>query len=201
MVIHVPLQLPRGTFPSVCLHRRPSLLFVMFAVLLSACLCKSREEKLKEAEEEGNTLLAAKARLVKGAGEAVKKEGKEAAQAIAEGTSEVFKGLGQGFEKGLKNMKHKLHESVAANGLGITRVVRGEEGTAQHTLTAYFSFEKPFVGTLEMRAYDSEDREVGRSRIETETKEPTARYLDFTFDQRTPLLTASYVEIRASPKP
>lgn len=175
-------------------------LLAVTAVLLSACCCQSREEKLKASEDEGNLLVATKARLLKGAGEAVKKEGKEAAETIAEGTGEVVKGLGKGIEKGLMEVKLKPHDSVAANGLGLTRAARGEEGTARHTITAYVTFEKAFTGTLELRAYDSEDREVGRVKLDADEKESGAKYLDFTFDERTPLMTAGHFELRATPK-
>jgi hypothetical protein len=175
-------------------------ILALTALLFSACLCKSREEKLKDSEDEGNLLVATKARLLKGAGEAVKKEGKEAAETVAEGTGEVFKGLGKGLEKGLMEVKVKAHESVAANGLGVTRAARGEDGTANHTITAYVTFEKAFAGALEVRVYDAEDREVGRAKTDLEEKESGAKYVDFTFDSRTPLMTAGHFELRATPK-
>jgi hypothetical protein len=178
-----------------------SLILAVAAVCLSACCCQSREEKLKSAEDEGNMLIAMKAKLLKGAGEAVKKEGKEAAQTLAEGTGEVVKGLGTGIEKGLMEVKFTLHESVAANGLGLSRAARGEQGTAQHTVTAYITFDKAFAGAIELRAYDAENREVGRSRMEADEKESAAKYIDFAFDQRTPLMTAGHFEMRAFPTP
>jgi hypothetical protein len=92
------------------------------------------------------------------------------------------------------------HDSVAANGLALTRAARGEEGTASHTITAYVTFDKPFTDSLELRAYDSEDREVGRSKLDSDEKESAAKYLDFTFDQRTPLMTAGHFELRVTPK-
>jgi hypothetical protein len=177
------------------------ILITVTAVCLSACLCRSREEKLKAAEDEGNLLVATKAKLLKGAGDAVKKEGKEAAESLAEGTGEVMKGLGKGLEKGLMDVKFKPHESIAANGLGVTRMARGEDGTAKHTVTAYVTFEKAFAGALELRAYDTEDREVGRSKLDCDEKESGAKYLDFTFDERTPLMTAGHFDLRATPKP
>src|SRR4249919_3566026 len=124
-----------------------TLILALTAISISACCCQSREEKLKAAEDEGNLLVATKAKLLKGAGEAVKKEGKEAAQTIAEGGGELVKGLGTGIEKGLMEVKFTPHESVAANGLGISRAARGEDGTAKHTVTAYVTFEKSFTGT------------------------------------------------------
>lgn len=173
---------------------------VTAAVLLSGCLCRSREEKLQAAEDEGNLLMATKAKLLKGAGEAMKKEGKEAMETVAEGTGQVVKGVGSGLEKGFKTMVVKVDESIAANGLGITRTVRGEEGTKAHTVTAYITFEKAFTGVLELRAYDDKDQEVGRVKLDQTEKESGAHYVDFTFDERTPLLTAAYVQLRATVK-
>jgi hypothetical protein len=176
-----------------------TLILAFTAISLSACCCQSREEKLKAAEDEGNLLVATKAKLLKGAGEAVKKEGKEAAETIAEGTGEVVKGLGTGIEKGLMEVKFSPHESIAANGLGVSRAARGEQGTAQHTITAYVTFEKAFKGTIEMRAFDGENREVGRSKVDSDEKESGAKYVDFKFDERTPLMTAGHFELRATP--
>ena len=176
-----------------------TLILAVTSLALSACCCQSREEKLKAAEDEGNLLVATKAKLLKGAGEAVKKEGKEAAQTIAEGTGEVVKGLGTGIEKGLMEVKFNPHESIAANGLGVSRAARGEQGTKQHVVTAYVTFEKAFKGVIEMRAYDGENREVGRSKVDTDEKESGAKYVDFQFDERTPLMTAGHFELRATP--
>jgi hypothetical protein len=180
---------------------RSRLLLVLVPfVVLPGCFCMSREEKLKKAEDEGNMLVAMKAKVLKGAGEAAKKEGKEAAETVIEGTGEVVKGMGEGFEKGLKQIKVKLDESVASNGIGVTRATRAEDGTAAHTVTAYVTFEKAFSGTLELRAYDSGDAEVGRVKVEANEKESGAHYVDFTFDPRTPLLTTAYVQLRATAK-
>jgi len=173
---------------------------LLSALVLSSCFCKSREEKLKDAEDEGNLLVATKAKLIKGAGDALKKEGKEATQTVAEGGGELIKGLGTGIEKGLMEVQLKPHESVAANGLGVTRAARGEQGTQKHTVTAYVTYEKGFSGTLEMRVYDAEDREVGRAKVESDEKESGAKYVDFQFDERTPLLSAGHFELRATPK-
>ena len=175
------------------------LLVAVTVFALSGCF-KSREEKLQAAEDEGNLLVATKAKLLKGAGEAVKKEGKEAASTVAEGGGELIKGLGTGIQKGLLEVTVKPHESLGGAGLGVTRAARNENGTRQHTITAYVTFDKPFTGSLELRVYDAESREVGRAKAEAEEKESTARYVDFTFDERTPLLSAGSFELRASAK-
>lgn len=176
------------------------MLLLLSAVLASSCFCKSREEKLKDAEDEGNLLVATKAKLLKGAAEAVKKEGKEAAETLAEGTGEVVKGIGTGIEKGFKEVKLSANETVAAAGMSATRATRGEDGTAAHTVTVYVTFEKAWTGGLELRAFDAQDREVGRVKVEVEEKDGNGRYVDFVFDPRTPLLTAGRFELRAAPK-
>lgn len=176
-------------------------LLVVVAVLASSCFCRSREEKLKAAEDEGNLLVATKAKLLKGAADAVKKEGKEAAEGLAEGTGEVVKGIGAGIEKGYKEVKVGAHESLSSAGMTATRATRGEEGTAAHTVTVYVTFEKGWTGTLELRAFDDQDREVGRAKAELAEKESNAHYVDFVFDPRTPLLTSSKFEVRATAKP
>lgn len=175
-----------------------SLTIVLAVIALSSC--RSREEKLKAAEDEGNLLVATKAKLLKGAGEAVKKEGKEAAVVVAEGGGELIKGLGTGLQKGLTEVTVKPHETFVAAGLGVTRAARDEDGTKKHSITAYVTFDKPFSGSLEMRVYDAESREVGRAKADADEKESTAKYVDFTFDERTPLLSAGSFELRASPK-
>lgn len=181
--------------------RRMRLMVFTCLLLLSSCLCKSREEKLASAEEEGNFLLAAKARMVKGIGEAAKKEGKEAMETVVEGGSEIIKGGAQGLEKGLMAVKFKLDDTVTFNGINITRAARGESGTEQHTVTAYVTFDRPFTGMLELRAYDASNVEVGRTRVASAELEAGAHYVDFIFDARTPLLTAGYVELRAFASP
>jgi hypothetical protein len=92
------------------------------------------------------------------------------------------------------------YTTLFRSGVGVTRAARGEQGTAAHTVTAYITFEKPFKGTLELRAYDATDAEVGRVKVEVDEKESGAHYVDFTFDPRTPLLTAPYTQLRATPK-
>lgn len=162
--------------------------------------CKSREEKLKAAEDEGNLLVATKAKLIKGAAEAVKKEGKEAAEVLAEGTGEVVKGIGTGIEKGLKEVKLTATDTLAPLGLTATRATRGEDGTRAHTVTVYMTFEKAWAGAVELRAYDTSDREVGRVKVDLDEKEANAHYVDFVFDPRTPLLTAGHFDVRATSK-
>lgn len=173
---------------------RRLIALIVFTSLATGC--KSREEKLQAAEEQGNLLAATKAKMVKGVGEALKNEGKEAAQAVTEGAGEVVKAVGTGFDKSLGQVKFAAHQELGAKGIGATRAARGETAAAQHTVTVYVTLDKPYTGPLELRAFDNANQEIGRVKVDVDEKSSTARYVDFTFDPRTPILTADHFELR-----
>ncbi len=66
------------------------------------------------------------------------------------------------------------------------------------TVSAYFKFQKKFAGGLELRAYDSDGKEVGRSSPSAKLKQApdSATYVEFTFDPRTPLTRTAKYEVR-----
>ena len=72
-------------------------------LLLASCL--STEEKKIKAEEEGNALVSIKSKLLKGAGDALKTDGKEALESASEGLGEAFKGLTSGYDKSINQAK------------------------------------------------------------------------------------------------
>jgi hypothetical protein len=168
----------------------------LLALTCLAAGCKSREEKLQAAEDQGNLLVATKAKMAKGVGEALKNEGKEAAQTVTEGTGEVVKAVGAGFDKSLGQVKLSVHQELSPKGLGATRAARSTEGSSTHVITVYVTVDKPYAGPLELRAYDAANMEIGRAKVSLDEKESTARYVDFAFDPRTPLLTADHFELR-----
>jgi hypothetical protein len=169
-------------------------LVLVFAV--SGCLCSSREEKLKKAEEQGNLLVAAKAKLAKGAGEALKKEGSEAAETVTEGAGEVVKAVGKGFEKSLRDVKLMVTGDLEAKGVKATRAARAADGANPHVVSVYLTLDRPFTGSLLLLSKGRDGQETGRATAKLEEKEATGKYLDFEFDPRTPLLTADHFELK-----
>jgi hypothetical protein len=165
-------------------------------LVVTLASCKSKEEKLQAAEDTGNTLAATKARLVKGVGEALQKEGKEAAEKVTQGVGEVVKGVGSGVEKGLLEVKLDVQKELGPKGLSATRATRGDQGASAHAVSIYLVLEKPLKTSLELRAFDEQDREVGRTQVALDEAKSTARYVDFAFDPRTPLLTVKRFELR-----
>ncbi len=168
----------------------------LMLLLVGGCTCKSREEKLKEAEDKGNLLAATKAKVVKGVGDALKNEGKQAAESVSEGTGEVVKGLGKGLEKSLNEVKLAVASELGGKGINATRASREPSGAKQHVVSVYVVLDKPYAGPLELRAYGADKKEIGRAKVQVDEKEATARYVDFEFDPRTPLLTADHFELR-----
>lgn len=167
----------------------------LLALTLVCAGCKSREEKLAAEEEKGNLLVAAKAKLAKGVGEALKNEGKEAAGVLSEGTGEVVKAVGGGFDKSLGQVKLAVDQGLAPKGIGATRAARNDR-QAKHAVSVYVTLDQPYAGSLELRAFDASNAEIGRSKLTLDEKEATAKYVDFEFDPRTPLLTADHFELR-----
>jgi hypothetical protein len=172
------------------------LLVVVGALSLASCsMCGSREEKLKKAEDEANLAASMKARMVKGVGEALKTEGKDAAKVVAEGGGETLKALGGGVDKSLNQIKLTTIGELGTKGIGGTRATM-DTVAKENKVAVYVTLEKPYTGPLELRVYDTENKEVGRSKIQVDEKESTAKYMDFKFDEHTPLRTADHVELR-----
>src|SRR5690606_9616506 len=93
---------------------------ILSATLLALVGCKSREEKLAAEESKGNFVVSAQSRLLKGMGEALKTEGTEAAGSLSEGTGQVVKAVGGGFEKSLGQVKLSVNEGLQAAGVAAT---------------------------------------------------------------------------------
>ena len=176
--------------------RSTLLLVSVSALVFTASACKSREQQLQDAEDKGNLVAATKAKVVEGVGKALKNEGKDAAKTLTEGTGDVVKAVGQGFDNSLEQVKFTVDETLPNKGLNATRAALTSKEQTNHGVTVYVTVDKPYSGPLELRAFDAKNLEIGRSKVALEEKESTAKYVDFKFDERTPLLTADHFELR-----
>lgn len=166
-------------------------LFLLPFLLFSLVACKSREEKLKAAEEKGRELADTKARLVKGVGESLKTEGKAGAEALTQGVGEVVKGVGKGFDASLNEVKVSVSQTLSAKGLQATRASKKE-----HTIAVYVILDQGFSGALILRALDSKQVEVGRATVKVNETAGAARYVEFPFDAHTPMAAVASFELR-----
>ncbi len=157
-------------------------------VILSACL--SKEEQKDNAEEDGNFIIEKKSRFIKGIGEALKDEGKTAAETVSEGVGEVFKGVNKGFDKSLVKVDVRLSESLKGS-MEIGRAGKFDKDSSNN-VTLYAIFHQDLNGTLLLKAFDQDDAELGRVKKMVEKSADDAEYVDFKFDKRTPLDLAGY---------
>jgi hypothetical protein len=172
------------------------IVFVV-AVAMLALSCKTREERLNAAEEKGKEVVEVKARIAKGAGEALQGEGKNAAEELAAGAGQLVKGVGKGFEKGTA-LRLAVSADLGTKGVEATRASRESKSDKpdQKIVTVYVVLKGPFTGSLELLALDSEKKEVGRASAKLAEAAATAKYVDFAFDARTPLEAVENLELR-----
>ena len=95
----------------------------------------------------------------------------------------------QGVEKGIKkafDVNIQLPENLREKGItfGKSTVSNDSTGT-DNLLTVYVIFNRGFSGTLTARAFDNNDKEMGRATVQVDGKENEARFVEFHFDRRT----------------
>ncbi|MFV0303908.1 MAG: hypothetical protein ACK5IC_00310 [Moheibacter sp.] len=168
-------------------------LFLVSTVFIVSCM--SKEEKMQKAEEEGNTTVSVKSRLLKGAGEALKTEGKDAVKTASEGVGEIIKGVDEGLDNSLAGAEVKIEPNATTYfELGRTQK-EYMDSESNKKVSIYMIAKQDFKGKARLKAFDSSDTEIGRSTVDVEVKADDAEYVDFVFDERTPLLQAAHFSL------
>ncbi len=179
---------------------------ILISILLVAGLiaCQTREEKLKEAEQEAQFLADKKAALLKGLGESMQGRGAEGARDLGQGVGDVLKGVAKGLDASLGSLPVEVSASLTERGVKAERA--GQRGAVgrdqgdepkQEVIAVYLIYERPFAGTLRLRALEKDGREVGRATANVDAPAGAAAYVDFSFDGRTPLKLVDRVELSA----
>lgn len=169
--------------------------FVIALLSYGAVSCLTKDEIKDKAEAESKFLVEKESRIVKGIGEALKGEGKDAAASVSEGVGEVFKGASEGFDQSLTKVDVVLKDSLGQYAeLGRTGK-RKCDSTNKTLVSIYMIFNKEFEGKVQLKAFDGEKTEIGRKTVSLGMPVDTAAYVDFEFDERTPLGMATYYEI------
>ena len=171
---------------------------VMLALLLGAC-GKTREEELKEQHDMGAAVVEDKAALVKGAGDALKKDGKEAAESISAGVGSLIKGVAGGVDQVQSDFKVSVSDSAKSRSLGVTRIVISEgSAAADKGVKVYVTSSQAFKGQLQLRAFDARNIEIGRSaKVDGTFGADDALYVEFLFDTATPLSRVDHFVVHA----
>lgn len=171
------------------------VIFIVSLVMLTSCL--SKEEKMKKAEEEGSELVSVKAKLIEGAGKALQTEGKNAAESASKGIGELIKGVNSGVNESLNYAKIIAEPSFDANFEECkAEKSYGSDKDKTKKVTVYLIAKNDFKGKLILKAFDIDKKEIGRSSLEVTIDKEEAKYVDFSFDERTHLLQTEYFTIK-----
>jgi hypothetical protein len=171
------------------------LSIVFSLVVLATFACKSREEALNEAQEQGKFLAEKKARLVKGVGEALEGEGKAASEQLAKGSAQVVRGAESGVVEGFSAIPIATSESLTTIGLKAERAAIHRDDPKTPQIKVYLVLDKAHKGDLTLIARNASQSEVGRSRISIDEPD-TGKYFLFPFDPLVDLSLASTLELR-----
>lgn len=167
--------------------------FLATAVLLSAACSR------QTAEEKGKELVAEKAGMVKGIGDALQEKGAEAAQSVAHGAGNVLQGASTGLEDAFA-WKVVSAESLGKNGLTVSRVQHGKAtDKTSKTVDVYLVANAPAQGNLQMIVYDVAKREVGRAKVNLKMAANDGRYETFELDERADLSLVREVSFDLQP--
>jgi hypothetical protein len=169
-------------------------------VLLSVLLltsCMSKEEKMKEANEEGNEAVAVKAKFIEGAGDALQNEGKKAVKSASKGVGEMIKGVNSGISESINTAEVQSEPAFRVNFEDCkAEKIYGEDSEKNKKVTIYLIAKKDFSGKLILKAFDDDKKEIGRSCLDVSIKKDEAKYVDFAFDARTHLLQTESFTIK-----
>jgi hypothetical protein len=108
------------------------------------------------------------------------------------GATEFFEGVAEGIDKSLQ-CELLLSEALQEKGVktGKFSINSLPEGGSNNLLTLYLIFDKDFNSSLTVKAFDKNGLEVGRAKLDIESKADDAGYYDFAFDRRT------YIEVKS----
>jgi hypothetical protein len=167
--------------------KRISVLLII--TIIAFVSCKSKEEEKNSVEDTAKFMAEKKARVAKGVGEALKGEGKTTADSVGEGVGEVIKGGNSGIDKSLNKVNVEIDKQLSDAGISLGRTSRLEKKNekGQDGVTLYFQFGKAYTGTVILRALDAKGSECGRTSVQVKGAADAAKYIDFYFDERTPL--------------
>ena len=88
--------------------------------------------------------------------------------------------------------------SLAKRGVKVTRAVRTEPGSI---INAYVICDQPLKAKLRLQAFDKDNNEIGRAIASVKFSARDAEFVDFTFDERTPLSIANHFQLTLASEP
>lgn len=134
--------------------------------------------------------------------EAIRKKAKQATnkagQVVGEGASTFFTGVGEGIVRTVTHYDVRLSDELKSLGLSVTIAqsvpAAGEDGK-KPALSFYVLNQTALTGTLRLRLFNADGKEIGRSQARVDFAADDARYVPFVLDPEIPLSMTKYVEL------
>lgn len=146
------------------------IIVLIFIVAMMASSCDNLKKKTKETINKGGEIV-----------------GKSA--------SEFGEGLTEGVEQTLQ-CEISLSQNLKDAGLKTGKfIIESDSNTNKNKLILYIITEKDFNASLTAKVYNKKGLEIGRAKIEVNSKAGSASYYDFVFDKRTHIEVRSKITI------
>ena len=106
-------------------------------------------------------------------------------EVVSKTGSEFVNGVEKGIEKSFAS-EIVLSDNLKNSGLEIGKIqINSSENATENILTTYIIFNKNFEGQIFVKIFDADHKEYGRTSQVVKTTSGEAKYIDFTFDDRT----------------
>lgn len=166
------------------------------AMIVTTTLACSKQT----AEEKGKEMATEKIDMVKGIGDALVEKGNTAAESLSHGTGKVLQGTQSGFDKAF-SWKANLGAGMQQAGLDVTQLQRNTSDAAiRNRFDVYFVANQNALGTVQVIAYDQNQKELARVKHELNIQAQDARYETLALDERVPMENISAVSFEFFPK-
>ncbi|MDR0874042.1 MAG: hypothetical protein LBN27_11350 [Prevotellaceae bacterium] len=113
-------------------------------------------------------------------------------ETVGKTATEFFEGVSEGVDKTLQcelNLSQELQDKGVKTGK--YSIDKLPEGGKNNLLILYLIFDKDFKSTVTAKVFDKKGLEIGRAKLDIESKAGNAGYYDFAFDKRT------YIEVKS----
>jgi hypothetical protein len=169
-------------------------LAVAATLALAGCKGKSPDEAEKKPAAEGPGLTKVVADKVQSGGE-------KASEYVGSTLNKAATGFARGIEGAALTSEVRVSDTLDKQGIRATRVQASDKKrteTDPQTIDVYVTATEVMSGTLVLKAFDKDDREVGRSLAAVTFTKDDARYVAFDFDARVPLAAVKYFTLDRS---
>ena len=107
-----------------------------------------------------------------------------ASEKVGKSTANAVKGIKKGIEK-VAQINIQVSESLKDRGISTGKVKLDSKGGRHNLLNVYMIFDKNVNRTINLKVYDSDGVELGRTKTLVKGNAGDAIFVDFIFDKRT----------------